>query len=54
MVERQLGDISAAEQAPAPTVPPPPPGAMPAGTTTPTASTPAEPRVVHTAHAGQE
>ena len=54
MVERQLGDISAAEQAPAPTVPMPPPGALPAGTTTPTASTPAEPRVVQTAHAGQE
>jgi DivIVA domain-containing protein len=54
MVERQLGDISAAEQAPAPTVPTPPPGALPAGTTTPTASTPAEPRVVQTAHAGQE
>ena len=53
MVERQLGDISAAEQAPAPTVPAPPPGALPP-VTTPAASTPAEPRVVQTAHAGQE
>ena len=53
MVERQLGDISAAEQAPAPTVPAPPPGALPPATA-PTASTPAEPRIVQTVHAGQE
>jgi DivIVA domain-containing protein len=53
MVERQLGDISAAEQAPAPTVPAPPPGALPSATT-PAGSVPAEPRVVETAHAGRE
>ena len=44
MVERQLADITAAEQAPAPPVPAPPPGA----------TAPVEPRVSQPVRAGKE
>jgi uncharacterized coiled-coil protein SlyX len=44
MVERQLADITAAEQAPTPPVPAPPPGV----------TVPAEPRVSQPVRVGQE
>ena len=54
MAERQLSDIVAAEQVPAPPVPTPPPGALSPAESLANVTTPAEPRVVHASRNGQE
>jgi DivIVA domain-containing protein len=54
MAERQLSDIVAAEQVPAPPVPTPPPGAFSPAESLASVTTPAEPRVAHASRNGQE